>query len=135
MELLYRLETQIVFLFQNHFLQEGQILAFALISLVSGAALGADMTLLPALFASHLAKRSDGAEIGFGLWNFVSKMTLAFAAVLVLPLLEWFGYQPGLTNAQKGLTALSAGYALLPCLLKILAIVALVRLPMQGHRK
>ena len=97
--------------------------------------LGADMTLLPALFASHLAQRSNGAEIGFGLWNFVSKMTLAFAAVLVLPLLEWFGYQPGLTNAQKGLTALSAGYALLPCLLKILAIVALVRLPMQGHRK
>mgnify|MGYP000190808714 CR=1 FL=1 len=70
-----------------------------------------------------------------GIRDFVSKMTLAFAAVLVLPLLEWFGYQPGLTNAQKGLTALSAGYALLPCLLKILAIVALVRLPMQGHRK
>ena len=133
--LLLAMSAAIIGFFYAYFLQEGQIYAFALISLVSGATLGADMTLLPALFASHLAQRSNGAEIGFGLWNFVSKMTLAFAAVLVLPLLEWFGYQPGLTNAQKGLTALSSGYALFPCLLKMLAIVALVRLPMQGHRK
>ena len=55
-----------------YFLQEGQILAFALISPVSGAALGADMTLLPALFFFFFSKRSDGAELGFGLWNFVS---------------------------------------------------------------
>ena len=76
-----------------------------------------------------------GAETAAAKKNRINNAPAQFAAVLVLPLLEWFGYQPGLTDAQKGLTALSAGYALLPCLLKILAIVALVRLPIQGHRK
>ncbi len=59
----------------------GDVWAFGLICVASGAALGADMTLLPALFARRMELISPGASEGFGLWSFVSKFTLALAAV------------------------------------------------------
>ena len=50
----------------------GDVAAFAAICLASGAALGADMTLLPALFAARVARISAPAGAGFGLWSFLS---------------------------------------------------------------
>lgn len=50
---------------------------FALVCLASGAAMGADLTLLPAIFATRMARISPSAAEGFGLWSFVSKFTLA----------------------------------------------------------
>jgi len=108
-------------------LGSGDLLAFALISAASGAALGADLALPPALLADAIeADRARGAEGAyFGIWNLVTKLNLALAAGLALPLLEWLGYRPGLANAGA---ALAAMYCLLPCALKVLAIAGLARL-------
>ncbi len=103
-------------------LQTGDVWAFGLICLASGAATGADMTLLPALFAQRMEDVAPGASGAFGLWSFVSKFTLAMAALVVLPLLEVAGFVPGDTNDPGALLALSLSYGLLPCLLKLLAI-------------
>jgi GPH family glycoside/pentoside/hexuronide:cation symporter len=103
----------------------GDLWAFAAICIASGAALGADMTLLPALFAQRLARVSPGAAEGFGLWSFVSKFTLAFAAVALLPTLQLAGFQSGPDNGPQALAMLSLLYAGVPCLLKIIAIVLL----------
>ena len=100
----------------------GDTWAFGLICLASGAALGADMTLLPALFARRMADISPGASEAFGLWSFVSKFTLAFAAVTLLPLLEAGGFEAGGTNGAEALWLLSLLYGALPCVLKLLAI-------------
>lgn len=100
----------------------GDTWAFGLICLASGAALGADMTLLPALFARRMADISPGASEGFGLWSFVSKFTLAFAAVTLLPLLEAGGFEAGGNNRTEALWLLSLLYGALPCVLKLLAI-------------
>jgi len=96
--------------------------AFGLICLASGAALGADMTLLPALFARRMAEISPGASEAFGLWSFVSKFTLAFAAVTLLPLLEAGGFTAGGPNGAEALWLLSLLYGAVPCGLKLLAI-------------
>jgi GPH family glycoside/pentoside/hexuronide:cation symporter len=104
----------------------GDTWVFGLICLASGAALGADMTLLPALFARRMAKVSPGASEGFGLWSFVSKFTLALAAVALLPLLETGGFQAGQENSENALRLLSLLYGALPCVLKLLAIGLLV---------
>lgn len=103
----------------------GDTWAFGLICLASGAALGADMTLLPALFARRMAEVSPGASEGFGLWSFVSKFTLALAAVTLLPLLEVGGFRAGQQNDAQALWLLSLLYGALPCLLKVLAIALL----------
>ncbi len=103
-------------------LGSGDLWAFAVICVASGAALGADMTLLPALFAARMEKVSPGATEAFGLWSFVSKFTLALAAVALLPLLESGGFQAGQDNADDALMLLSLLYGALPCVLKLVAI-------------
>lgn len=110
----------------------GDWLAFAVICLASGIALGADMTLLPALFAGRLAQISPGAAEGFSLWSFVSKMTLAFAAIALLPMLELAGYVPGAENDAEALLWLSLLYGAVPCLLKLIAIALLASTPARS---
>jgi glycoside/pentoside/hexuronide:cation symporter, GPH family len=56
----------------------------------------------------------------FGWWNLTSKLNLALAAGLALPLLSWLGYTPA-NQSPEGLTALTLAYAVLPCLVKCLA--------------
>lgn len=108
------------------FLGPGDWLAFGIICLFSGFALGADLTLLPAIFAKRMATIAPSAAEGFGLWAFVSKFTLAFAAVTLLPLLQWAGFTAGATDIPyRALLLLSVLYALVPCLLKALAIALL----------
>ncbi|MEP2640901.1 MFS transporter [Roseobacter sp.] len=99
---------------------------FAVICIASGATLGADLTLLPALFANRMAQIAPSAAEGFGVWSFVSKLTLAFAAVILLPLLDSAGFQSGAAdNPQDALVLLALLYAAVPCGLKIVAIALL----------
>ena len=107
-------------------LREGDVIAFAIICAASGAALGADLTLLPALFARRLATIAKGGEAAaFGLWSFVSKLSLALAAATLLPTLDAAGFVPGAVNDASALFTLSLLYAALPCALKLLAIALL----------
>lgn len=100
---------------------------FLLVCALSGAALGADLAVPAALLAGLIAKAGDSGQAEgayFGWWNFASKLNLALAAGLALPLLAWLGYAPGSHEAQA-LTWLTFCYCLLPCALKALAALAL----------
>jgi len=84
----------------------GDTAAFLIICILSGLGLGADLALPPSILADVIDdddKRGVGRNEGayFGLWNLVTKMNLALAA----------------------------GVALLPCLLKAVAAIALVYSP------
>lgn len=104
----------------------GDWAAFAVICVLSGATLGADLTLLPAVFAIRMARISPSAAEGFGLWSFVSKFTLAFAAVSLLPLLERAGFDSAsANNTPEALALLTLLYAAVPCGLKLVAIFLL----------
>ncbi len=104
----------------------GDVWLFAIICVASGATIGADLTLLPAMFAKRMAQVSPNGGQGFGLWSLVSKFTLAFAAVMLLPLLDFVGFQSGATdNPEIALTTLTILYALVPCALKLVAIALL----------
>lgn len=108
------------------FLGAGDLTPFVIICLASGAALGADMTLLPALFATRAAEIAPEAAEGFGLWSFVSKLSLAFAAAVLLPLLDAAGLQSGAgLSPETALSTLTFFYAILPCFLKLAALALL----------
>jgi glycoside/pentoside/hexuronide:cation symporter, GPH family len=112
----------------------GDATAFMIICVMSGIGLGADLALPPSILADVIDDderqgigRREGAY--FGLWNLVTKMNLALAAGIALPVLAWLGYQPKITTSGEALTYLSATYALLPCLLKACAVAALLFSP------
>jgi GPH family glycoside/pentoside/hexuronide:cation symporter len=108
-------------------LSPGDVIPFAIICVLSGATIGADLTLLPAMFAKRMAAISPNGGQGFGLWNLVNKFTLAFAAVVLLPLLERSGFTAGATDLPaEAITMLTVLYALVPSLLKLLAIGLLI---------
>ena len=105
----------------------GDVWPFALVCALSGAALGADLALPGALLAGVIDSQGDsGRHEGayFGWWNFATKLNLALAAGLALPLLAALGYSPG-TRDPEALRTLALAYAVLPCALKLLAAAAL----------
>lgn len=109
----------LVFLWASQ-LGSGDGALFLIVCALSGAALGSDLALPGAMLAGLIHDagdrgRAEGAY--FGWWNFATKLNLALAAGLVLPLLGWLGYAPGARDAQA-LQVLTFAYCLLPCGLK-----------------
>jgi len=111
----------------------GAVIPFAIICLVSGAALGADFAILPALFARRMAEVAPEAGEAFGLWAFVQKAALALAAAVLLPALDAVGFSAsdGPENSAEALQLLTWLYALVPCILKLgaMALLAVTKLP------
>jgi len=106
----------------------GDTTAFAVICIVSGAALGADLALAPSILADIIGRsgRMHATGAYFGLWTLATKMNLAVAAGIGLTLTAAFGYAPG-TQDPAALRALAWVYAGVPCLFKLAALVALAR--------
>jgi Na+/melibiose symporter-like transporter len=119
----------------------GDGLAFAVICAFSGMALGAELAVPPAILADRLARlagqggASNSAGSYFGLWNFVTKLNLALAAGIALPLVSLAGYKVGsgetaagaIVAEEQGLVALALVYGLLPAVIKIGALILLWR--------
>ncbi|MGB3176532.1 MAG: MFS transporter [Albidovulum sp.] len=115
------------------FLAPGNLIGFAVICLASGAALGADMVILPAMFSVALTKAGLKASLAFGIWSFAGKLGLALAAFAVLPMLERSGFAPGMANSAEALSRLNIAYAVIPCILKLGALALVFALPMEDR--
>jgi GPH family glycoside/pentoside/hexuronide:cation symporter len=118
-----------VFVFASQ-LGAGDVAGFVVVCALSGVALGTDLALPGALLAGTIAAsgdqgRAEGAY--FGWWNFATKLNLALAAGVALPLLSVLGYVPGARDAAA-LQTLTWAYCLLPCALKLLAATLLYTL-------
>jgi len=104
----------------------GDVAAYGAVCLASGCMLGADLTapgtLLTGVTQQAAREGLPGAEGEFtGWWALVTKLNLALAAGVTLPLLQWWGYEPGARDPQA-LAALSWVYGGLPCAFKALAL-------------
>ena len=112
----------------------GDTLAFFIVCATSGIALSADLALPPSLLADAIGRgpKSIGAGTYFGVWTMATKLNLALAAGIALPLVQWLGYRPGAAAPDAGMTALTIVYAGVPCLLKLLAAAMCWRLAAHG---
>ena len=121
-------------------LGEGDLAGYLLVCIVTGFALGADLSLPAALVARLIEENGErGKTEGtyFGLWNWINKFNLALAPSFALGTLQWFSYSADMAKAESyqsmGLLQQLANdpllwvYALVPCALKLLAIVLLGR--------
>ena len=109
----------------------GDKIAFLLVCIASGIALGADLALPPALLADAIEKQNAREQTGsyFGIWTFATKANLALAAGLALPIVSAFGYRAG--EPRSNVAALTLAYTVLPCVLKLAALTLLWKI----HRK
>ena len=105
----------------------GDIWAYIAVCALSGVALGADLAFPSALLTGTIAAQGDQDQhegAYYGWWNFATKLNMALAAGLALPLLDVFGYSPGARDPEA-LQALVIAYCVLPCALKLIASGAL----------
>ncbi|MGD1934256.1 MAG: MFS transporter, partial [Candidatus Phaeomarinobacter sp.] len=120
----------------------GDIWLFAVVCVVSGFAVGADLVLPAAIQADVVDV--DTADTGeqrtglyFALWSLATKLSLALAAGVAFPLLAIVGFQadtaPGTEslNTSGSLFAVSMLYAGLPVILKLPALVLMWKFPLS----
>ncbi|MGF1446618.1 MAG: MFS transporter [Pikeienuella sp.] len=108
----------------------GDVTAFAVICVLTGLALGADLALPPSIQADVV--ETDGLRTGaaraglfFALWQVATKAALALSSGTALILLAVAGFDAKAeigTNGAGALTALALLYAGAPILLKLLAV-------------
>ena len=94
---------------------------YALICILSGAALGADLALPPSLLADHIVSESDQAVASgyFSIMTFLSKTALALATGITLPVLGALGYHPGNPTSPEVAQYLSISYGVVPSMIKL----------------
>jgi len=114
----------------------GNFILFGLVCVVTGAALGADLALPPALQADvtdYAEYRFGHAQTGllFALWGMSTKLALAAAVGVALPGLEYAGFDPS-APTDTGRAALLVIYALVPVVVKVTAILLVWQFPLSA---
>lgn len=100
---------------------------FAVICVLSGAALGADLALPSAIQADLVdlaTHENDAQQTGafFAIWSVATKMALAVSGAAALVYLELFGFDVAHQNQDQALFALAILYGLGPIILKTVAV-------------
>jgi len=116
----------------------GSLAAFAVVCVITGMSLGADLALPPAIQADVVdygALRSGRAQAGlqFALWGMSTKLALAAAVGLALPGVEALGFDP-VSPTQAGINGLVVIYALIPVVIKVFAIAVIWRFPLTPEK-
>jgi Na+/melibiose symporter-like transporter len=101
-------------------------------------ALGADLALPPAIQADVVdygELQSGQAQPGmlFALWSMGTKLALAAAVGLALPGIALAGFDPA-APTESGRMALTMIYALIPVVIKLVAIAVVWRFPLTAKR-
>ena len=109
------------------FLEEYDLIFFAIICILSGLALSADLAIPSSIQADIIdleylktGKRLTGQFFAF--WGLVSKAAIAISTGVALILLDIIGFNSDENNGKNVLFAVSFIYAGLPIILKILSI-------------
>jgi Na+/melibiose symporter-like transporter len=101
-------------------LEPGSVIAFAVICVLSGAALGADLALPPVMMAKRLEHQNGTAYAtqAYAILNLLPKIALALATGIAFFILGSLDFKPGGPNGDDALSLLVLLYALVPCAVK-----------------
>lgn len=114
------------------FLGSADVVWFALVTMITGLSLGADMA-LPASIQTDCAQEGlDHSGFMFGIWAMLTKMALALAVGVGFGLLALGGFEPD-APTQSALHVLILTYAGVPIVLKLGALYAIGR--MNRHKQ
>ncbi len=100
---------------------------FFLICFLSGVFLGSDLIMPPAIISEIIYKKHDKISSYLAFWNMINKAGLMFASFLSLMVLWLVSFDAKNVN-QDSLMAIPIIYAIIPCALKILVVLLLLKL-------
>jgi len=109
------------------FLQPGDVTAYGMICVLSGMALGADLALPPSILADRVTRQKTEAEATqyYALIAFIPKTAIAIASGISFLILDHLGFVAGTENSPEVMQGLATLYALVPCLIKLIAAYTL----------
>jgi glycoside/pentoside/hexuronide:cation symporter, GPH family len=119
------------------FLPVGAYYGFLAVCIVTGFAVGADLTLPPSIQADviELDTARSGSERSatyMAAWSLATKLALALAVGIAFPVLAMNGFDPAKgAPSEQGLLTLALLYAAVPIALKLIAIVLVAGLPIN----
>lgn len=121
-------------------LEEGAVVAFFIICIVTGSAFGADLALPPAMQADvvdldTLRTRKNRAGWYFALWSMATKAALAVAAGIAFGMLSLAGFNAEGPNSAGATGTLVVLYALVPTVLKLGAVALIWGHPITARRQ
>jgi len=123
---IFSIGGSVITFFFAYFLNENSANYFYLICFLSGAFLGPDLIMPPAILAKITSTKKDATSSYFAMWNMINKFGLMVAASSSLIILGFAGFHPK-SLSGNGSELLPFFYAALPCLLKILVITLLIK--------
>jgi Na+/melibiose symporter-like transporter len=105
------------------FLEPGDVVAYGIICVLSGMALGADLALPPSILADRVTEQKTEAEATqyYALIAFIPKTAIAIASGVSFLILDHLGFVAGEQNSPEVLEGVITLYALIPCLIKLCA--------------
>jgi len=114
----------------------GAFYIFGIVCVLTGMALGADLSLPPAIQADvidYAKYRFGNAQTGlqFAIWGMSTKLALATAVGLALPSLGYVGFDP-LAPSEAGRFALLVIYALIPVVIKLVVVSMVWKFPLTA---
>jgi Na+/melibiose symporter-like transporter len=122
------------------FLGEGDVWPFALICLLSGLSLGADLALPASIQADvvdldRVASGRRRTGLFFAFWSMATKLALALAVGIAFPLLDLAGFSAEGGNDGTALLGLALLYGALPIPFKLAATLLIWRFPVEQTRQ
>ncbi len=122
------------------FLGPGDTTAFAVICVLSGASLGADLAIPASMQADviDLDRVLSGRRrtaFFFALWSMASKLALAMAVGIAFPVLSAIGFTADGVNPPNALLGLALLYSLLPVLFKLAATALVWKFELDANRQ
>jgi Na+/melibiose symporter-like transporter len=122
------------------FLGEGDVWPFALICLLSGLSLGADLALPASIQADvvdldRVASGRRRTGLFFAFWSMATKLALALAVGIAFPLLDLAGFSAEGGNDGTALLGLALLYGALPIPFKLAATLLIWRFPVDQTRQ
>ena len=110
-----------------------------MVCVVTGMALGADLSLPPSMQADvvdfdTLRTGQRRAGMFFALWSMSTKLALGGAALIAFPALDMLGFDPAADGPKQGIVALAVIYAVVPVVFKLCAIATIWHHPITRRR-
>lgn len=108
-------------------LEPGDTVSYGVICILSGFALGADLSLPTSIIADRIntRKAESRATQYYGVMAFIPKISFALASGAAFLTLDYFGFAVASNNTESAQQALMMLYGLVPCIIKLLAAISL----------